>query len=335
MDLASLLAKLDETPVKSKDEAEAICSLLKPLNGAIAQGKQTSRSRLHPLTALFQDVETKEAFSVLAAQGTAELCRIFDQLADTTDEGTIDDLLFVLKILAMYRTETGTERVIRAAHKPLKPEAYMWSVILSQYEDDHPQAKRLLKELANPIPPGFLGVAFLDCANGHAIHGTATAHPFNSADGIKRLQAFLTSRDEEQYSYAHSAAAAIPFIRKPERDQLLALALGHPDVNVQLEGAWASAKLGSEAGVKVLVRYCLDPNYSEKARQYLAELKRDDDVPRAALAPNSRRGRNSPTGLPIPVSWAGRRMRSRSLTTAPSPGRRTGSGSRSGSSSIV
>lgn len=52
----------------------------------------------------------------------------------------------------------------------------------------------------------------------------------------------------------------------------------HP-ATVQLEGAWASAKLGSQSGLTVLSRYCTDPNYSLTACRYLEELGRDDLVP--------------------------------------------------------
>ena len=135
-------------------------------------------------------------------KGIPELCRIFDQLAATKDKQTVDDLLFVLKILAMYRTEAGTDRVIRAAKMPLNPEAYMWSVILAQYKDEHPQADKMLKQLGNPLPKDFLAVALLDCATGLAIAGVQIEHPFNSAEGIKRLRAWLASRDEDEYSYA-------------------------------------------------------------------------------------------------------------------------------------
>ncbi len=185
------------------------------------------------LASLFQDVRTKEAFVALAKDGVPELCRIFDQLVDYKEENNndnSDDLLFVLKIFAMYRTEAGTDRVIAAARKRLKPDGYMWSVVLREYNSKHPHAIRLVTELSDPLPTGFLAVALLDCANALAIGGkdVNVAHPFNSDAGIKQLNAWLTSEDESEYSYAHSAAAAIPFIRKPDREQLLALALDHP-----------------------------------------------------------------------------------------------------------
>jgi tetratricopeptide (TPR) repeat protein len=286
VDIAGLLRNLDERRVKTEAEAKAICALLKSLPAKDPKAELAITSRLHAITGLFQEAETKEAALVLTEEGIPELCRIFDQLADTKDKQTMDDLLFVLKILAMYRTEAGTDRVISAARMPLMAEACMWSVILRQYNRDHPQAKRILRELGNPLPHGFLAVAFLDCANNRAIKGAEMTHPFNSAEGIKQLQAWLAGRDEKHYSYAHSAAASIPFIRAPERDQLLALALDHPQADVQLEGAWASAKLGSEGGLKVLARYCLDPNYSKQARQYLSELGRKDAIPREALSPD-------------------------------------------------
>jgi hypothetical protein len=281
VDLADLLGNPGETPVKSKREARAICGLLRFLPAACSPGSITSR--LHALTALFQDAETERAFSILMNEGVPELCRICDVLHDTENERATDDLLFVLKILAMYRTEAGTERVIEAARKPLKPDAYMWSVILGQFDSDHPHVEKVLHALSDALPRGFLAVALLDCANGHAIAGAGIRHPFDSPEGKRRLQAWLTSRNADRFSYAHSATASLPFISNPERDQLLALAMDHPDTGVQMEAAWASAKLGSDAGIKVLARYCLDPNTSATACRYLSELGREDAVPGDAL----------------------------------------------------
>ncbi len=129
VDLTHLLREFEPTSVNTKGEAEAICTLLKRLSAETTTG-ESFNSRLHALTSLFQDVDSKAAFDVLAAKGIPELCRLFDRLADSKDEKTANDILFVLKILAMYRTEAGTDRVISAARKPLKPESYMWHVIL-------------------------------------------------------------------------------------------------------------------------------------------------------------------------------------------------------------
>jgi hypothetical protein len=95
----------------------------------------------------------------------------------------------------------------------------------------------------------------------------------------------LRSSNNDDFSYAHSSAASLPFISEPSRGQLLALAMDHPDSNVQMEAAWASARIGSESGMKFLVRLCLDRNFSTTARTYLEELGRDDLIPDAANEP--------------------------------------------------
>ncbi len=52
-------------------------------------------------------------------------------------------------------------------------------------------------------------------------------------------------------------------------DQLLALAMDHLDTGVQIEAAWAAAKLGRDAGLKMLARYCRDVNHSAPQRRQL------------------------------------------------------------------
>ena len=111
-------------------------------------------------------------------------------------------------------------------------------------------------------------------------------HPFNSRAGKRQLREWLSSSDENVFSYAHSATASLPFIDGPERNDLLALALDHTNTGVQMEGAWASASLGNEGGVKLLARLCLDPNHSQAACRYLDELGRADAIPAAARAPD-------------------------------------------------
>ena len=283
VDLSDLLRELDETEVKSREEAEAICELLA---SSPTDRSKSSFSQLHALTGLFQDVASEEAFQPLRDRGIPQLCRIYDELSPPDGNGDVDDLMFVLKILAMYRTSAGTDRVIAAARQPLQPDDYMWSIIFEQYHDEHPHHARLLDALRTPLPSGFLAVALLDCANAYAIGGAEGHHPFDSAAGKQKLRAWLSNADRDEFSYAHSATASLPFISNPERDQLLALAMDHPDTNVQLEAAWASAKLGSEAGLKVLVRYSRDPKHSSIACRYLSELGHEDAIPEETRDPD-------------------------------------------------
>jgi hypothetical protein len=96
---------------------------------------------------------------------------------------------------------------------------------------------------------------------------------------VERLEHWLTDPDEEHFSYAVSAAAALPFVTDGGRDGLIALALDHRGADVQLEGAWAAAMLGRAAGIEWLSRACLDVNRAEKAQRYLTELDRADAIP--------------------------------------------------------
>src|SRR5690606_18954474 len=53
-------------------------------------------------------------------------------------------------------------------------------------------------------------------------------------------------------------------------------------VGVQIEAAWAAARLGSEGGVQMLARYARDVNHAVVACRYLIELDREDAIPAEA-----------------------------------------------------
>jgi hypothetical protein len=278
-DLAEQLRKLGDYSIKSEADAEAVCRVLERLlpAGSAVGGE----SGFHALVGLFQDVDGSEcpAFGVMAEKGIGLLVQIVDDALQEPSDRDADDLLFALKILAMYGTPEGTDTVLRAAQKPLQPDAYLWSLILSAYSAGHPEHERLFKQLSDPLPTDFLAVALLDSACAALRGGADCPHPFDSTAGKERLERWLTDGDEEHFSYAVSATAAIPFLSAPERDALLALAFDHPSTDVQLEAAWAAAKLRRDAGIKWLARSCLDVNVAERAKHYLTELGRPDAIP--------------------------------------------------------
>lgn len=286
--LADELRELDDYSIRSKMDAKAICEALSTLPSEHSSGKSHSSSPLHALTSLFQHVDGRDApaFEVLYKEGLPQLIRVFDSTIQRGNEDDADDLLFVLKILAMYGSFEGAEKVVQAARRPLKPDAYMWHVILAVFSEGHPQRDYVFRALSNPLPSGFLAVALLDSANRAAIAGELQQHPFDSQAGWKQLQSWLEDSDPDHAGYAHSATAALPFISNPARDQLLALAMEHSDTGVQMEAAWAAGELGREAGLKVLARFCLDVNHSDVAQRYLAELNREDLIPSEAREPS-------------------------------------------------
>lgn len=276
-DLSDEMRNLRNYSIKSQADAEAICNILKRL--ASKDSFVSDKSALRAIVGLFQDVENTEcpAFSVMAGKGIDLLIEIVSSALSKPTRWDDDDVLFALKILAMYGTRAGTDLVIRAARQPLRPVAFMWSVILQAYAEGHPECQRIFDELSDPLPRDFLAVALLDCGNAAKMNGAAFPHPFDSPAGKKQLESWLTDAIEDNYSYAVSATAALPWINGC--DPLIALALDHPSPDVQIEAAWAAAKLGRDAGVRWLSCSCLDVNLSDRAKRYLNELGRADAIP--------------------------------------------------------
>jgi hypothetical protein len=272
-DLDDVLSSRDYS-VTSTEEANAICGALDALRAKPAQ----ACSPLHTLTAFFQQVESKEAFEVLTREGLPRL-RAWVRDCISGKDVDEDDVMFLLKILALYRQREDVAIIAEAARLPLDPDGFMWSVILGQFDDEHPYALEMIDALAEPLPTGFILVAYLDAANQLAISGKSSRHPFNNEAGRKKLEAWLLDANEENFSYAHSATAALPFIDMPSRAGLLLTAGKHPTPSIRIEAAWAQAKCGDPAGVDILLRFCLDPRHSSTAQSYLEELGHADRIP--------------------------------------------------------
>ena len=280
--LADELRGLRDYSIKSKADAEAICGVLEQF--ASTASPVSHESGFYSIVGLFQDVEGSNcpAFDVMSNVGISLLAQIVNDALQNPSRLDDGDLLFALKILAMYGTPEGTSSVLRAARLPLKPDDWMWSMILKAYSKEHPGREWLFKELSESLPSDFLAVSLLDSANAAHLEGVDTPHPFDSVAGKRQLEHWLTDSDEDHFSYAVSAAASLPYIRGTERDSLLAIAFDHPSADVQLEAAWVAAKLKRDAGIKWLARSCLDVNLAERASQYLTELNREDAIPTEA-----------------------------------------------------
>ncbi len=276
-DLRSEVYALGDYKVTAGRDAEVICAALRDLLSAQPSGQEKRGSALHTLTGLFQNVPDAEcdAFSLLQDEGTELLARLAERAMQSPESS--DDVLFALKILAMYGTANGTDLIIRAARQPIAPGDYMWSVILANFSPRHPQTERIFGELNEPLPDAFIAVSLLDAANKCFLADWHGAHPFDCNAGVSRIATWLA--DPEHSSYAVSGTAAIPFIHHPSRERLLALANQHPDADVRLEAAWAAAKLGQSTGLGTLSRMCCDVNLSSRAKQFLKDLGHEDRIP--------------------------------------------------------
>ena len=284
-DLRAVLNPVDDDPVTTRAEAEAVCKVAQ--RAATTSVRPSAISPLHRVVAFFQQVKSREAFEVLRDQGlpTLRLC-VSDALAGNNAKES--DLEFILKVLAMYQQAEDVELIASAARKAGEEAGYMWSVILGQFDAEHACSRLLVDALRDPLPKGFLGIAYLDMANGLVIGGVVDRHPFDTEDGHGRLMEWLSDQNTDHISYAHSATVAIPFVAADHRDALFQLALAHPAAQVRMEAAWAQAKLGDEAGTKRLRELCLDPSFSATAQRYLTELGHEDWIPESALEANFR-----------------------------------------------
>lgn len=281
-DLIRELALLGDYKVRTAGNAHALCLALTrliELPPEMPDVPLPSRTALDWLIGFFQQVETREAFEVILLFGMPPLLQLFKERSAKLD------LLYLLKLFALYQYDAGADAIIQAAREGLHKEGRLWSVIFKQLDFDHPHAQRILNALRQPLPEGFIGVAYLDWANAFALAEQVEEHPFDTAAGWEVLHRYLTDQQAQHHSFAQSAATSLPFLRSTARQDLLALALDHTSTEVQMEGAWASAKLGSSAGVNMLARLCRDPVHSKQACHYLRELGLEEAIPQGVLDP--------------------------------------------------
>lgn len=266
-------------------EAELVVRLLKlfPLSPD-SSAKRVAGTPLRDVLAWMQKTKIKEATTVFRELGGPELLRIFDE----TIRATIPDdkshaqseLLFLLKIVCQYTPKGGVERVVTAVRFPLLKDGFLWSVIFQTISNNrHPWRTEIVEELRNPLPEGFSAVAYLDLCNTIARSGELDHHPFDTEAGVVLLRGWLSQFDEDSSSYAHSAAASIPFLSPEARERVQLLADQHPDRGVRLEAAWAAAACGDARGYQELEAACARPQDASAAMHYLTELGTEDRIP--------------------------------------------------------
>lgn len=281
LDLASAIDDLSDETVSSAAEAELVVQALRRFPIAPDDSEFRVRSPLGIVIGWFQAAEDEKAIAVFKRLGAPELLRVYDRSLEVAAvQDGASDLAFLLKIVAMYAPDGGVERIASAARSPLLADEYLWSVILQIVADpQHPWTGALLEALRDPLPSAFAGVAYLDFANAVARAGGVEHHPFDTDEGFARLRAFANNPDPDEFSYAHSAAAAIPFLSEGRRNELLALCEQHADSGVRIEAAWAAASIGDDRGIATLQRAASDPRTATLAIRYLDELGASDRIP--------------------------------------------------------
>jgi hypothetical protein len=282
-DLSELLSNLGNVEIKTPAEARAIIQAAQTFTDG-----EPSSSEVYGVFNLFTASAKEKAAAVLRDEGIPVLVTVFDALisAEKNTEGEHpyeDNLLHLLYIFASYEHAAGLDKLVEAAHAGFASNNYRWSSVLGQFDAEKANAVPMMEALAKPLPAGFISVAFLDMANNLALSGIIQSHPFDNEEGKSALRDYLQG---EVFSYAHSATAALPFLKDAEA--LLKLADDHAGVWVRLEAAWARAKLGQTAGVEALQKATLDVHQNSRALRYMQELKLDNSIPDDAVTPQFR-----------------------------------------------
>ncbi|MGB0583349.1 MAG: HEAT repeat domain-containing protein, partial [Limisphaerales bacterium] len=280
--LRELLGDEAGAVIKMQAEADAIVEALKKLSFTKPQEKPNYFSNCRTLVAFFETAETQVSWDEMGISGLPELRRLLREGLELP-ENRESDLFYLMEILAWYEFEEDVSRIAQIVRSGFAPEDHRWSSVFGRYDEDSGEWKRFIDSLRNPLPKGFVGIAFLDAANDLAFADVLKKHPFDSTEGVAKLQGWLSDTNAENYSYAYSSAVTLAYLSPENRDALVKIAEKHPDMEVQLECAWALAKVGEEIGIRRLVDWTLDVNRSATARQYLEELKLVARIPKAAL----------------------------------------------------
>jgi hypothetical protein len=275
------LERWAHTELDSVEQARQACAVIRDYeaNPGKFSAEGFVRSHFSSVVAIFQQARVPEAQALMREEGLPVLLRLYDKHLAAWREAPVregydsraNDLLFALKIFALYQAPEGLSRILDAARLPLCPEESMWSVVLLALADcAPPEALRLGAALREPLPSGYLGVALLDMANTLAREHGLRPHLFDTPGGHERLRTLLTDTNENFFFCAHSAAASLPFLANPR--PLFTLADEHPSLPVRMEAAWARARLGERAGLERLVEWAQDPMTRYSAVMYLKEL---------------------------------------------------------------
>ncbi len=233
------------------------------------------------LSELFRSPGSQEVFSLFYQMGMPLVLERYRQIKDrgTGEYDHNSEKYQLLALLTGFAFEPAFDEIRSASRNPEMIESYMWGTIFSAGNVTDPDFSSLLRHLGKELPEGFACVAFLDQCNAMCLEHEMSPHPFASDAGMARLKEYLSDSDPEHFTYAISAASALPHLSHPLRNEVLALAIRHPDLKVQVEAAWAGSKLGKREYIDQLAAMSTDWRTGGRAIEYLEELDLNDNIP--------------------------------------------------------
>ena len=272
--LESILAEVEIEAVETVDEAIGALSAYKELCD------QDDAHASH-LAYLFRIPGSAEVFGFFYHFGMPIVHERYNAIRDRQeDEEDFDREDFkLLALLSGFAYRPAFSDFAAASRDDRLTESYMWGTIFDAGNEGDEDFIELLQSLGKSLPEGFACVAYLDRCNALALEDEIDPHPFSTDMGTARLVEYFTDDDTEHFSYAVSAAVALPFLSHPRRDELMALAAGHPSPNVIVETAWAGAKVGKSEFVRQLAELTRDWKTGGRALEYLQELELQDEIP--------------------------------------------------------
>lgn len=276
---------------RTVEEAEAIARALQRGDLTTKPGKLKSPA-LFKVAACMQSPFTKAADQVLRTKACPQLRRL---LADAfnefepTDEMRIFSLenaqFFALKNLAYYGEAEDIPLITRAARSPRFRDDPMWMRIFEYTHRSNSAADELIEALRDPLPDGFLRIAFLDFANWRAFDNHIQRHPFDTKASVDWMATLFSSEDESEDSYAVSAANSAPFLSAESKQRILQLAASHPRRHIREEGEWARLRDSQAGAESELATRCLDPRLTTRAANTLIALGRKELIPSQTYEP--------------------------------------------------
>ncbi|HRE99514.1 MAG TPA: hypothetical protein PLI18_03290 [Pirellulaceae bacterium] len=277
--LGEALRTVPDRIIRDEANADALIAVVASWDLAKALQRVETTSQLAIGLGLMQNA-IGEPIQAKLQQGTsAKLLTFADEMIAAPKDQDRRDLIFLLQELAIGRTAEGAERVIRAARAGIGTDERLWPIVFDPYSVDSPAARQVVAALADPIPPGTIGLGLLDCANGLRLEGIEIKHPFDTDAGVARLEEWLKTPEGESIGPAQSAAAALPFLTHGRRNQLLQQAVDHPHPLMKAEAGWALVMLEDQRGIRLLQAVARDVRYSVTAQLYLEELDAADQIP--------------------------------------------------------
>lgn len=278
--------------VKTKKEVTQLCGELEGLYTRLERREYDHiDDDLYELVLPFQNVKSDEIFDLLNNYGIPKLIKILKLFEihkkeiNSEDYYTHSDMM-ILKILAYYPYHEANRMILHAIRKGYSPENYLWAIIfgvIAQYETKY---CFFIETLADEVPEGFIGIAYLDMLNELAAGNYIREYPLNTQRGYEYLTRLFLSKKPEEYSYAASAAAALPFLKEEYFCELIELAVKHVFIDVVLVAAWAGSKRNYADYEARLVEFARDYRYSRRAMIYLEELGKDFLIPKETEDPD-------------------------------------------------